>query len=180
MKRRSIFGWMELIIGILLVGLGILTFVKPGGILTGIVIIYGIVAVITGIADIIFYVRMEQHMGFAPTLSLVAGVLSVMAGMMLLVYPGVGKGIISIIFPLWFIAHCVSRLSHLGIIRVTAGKAFYYFTMLLNVIGLIMGVLMIIQPQTALLAVNYLIGCYLLLLGIDNIVLALSPMGLDF
>lgn len=180
MRRRSRFGWMELIIGILLAVLGILTLVKPGGILTGIVVIYGLIAVITGIADIIFYIRMERHMGFAPTLALVAGVLSVMAGIMLLIYPGIGEGVISILFPLWFITHCVSRLSHLGIVRITAGRGYYYFTMVVNIIGLIMGVLMIIQPAAALLTVNYLIGFYLLLLGIDNIVLALGPMGCEF
>lgn len=180
MRKRSRFGWLELIIGILLVGLGILTFVKPGGILTGIVVIYGLIAVITGVADIIFYIRMERHMGFAPTLALAAGVLSVMAGLMLLIYPGIGEGVISILFPLWFITHCVSRLSHLGIVRITAGRGYYYFTMLVNIIGLIMGVLMIIQPAVALLTVNYLIGFYLLLLGIDNIVLALGPMGYEF
>ena len=52
--------------------------------------------------------------------------------------------------------------------------------MLVNVMGLIVGILMIVQPAAALLAVNYLIGFYLLLLGIDNIVLALSPMGYEF
>lgn len=180
MRKRSRFGWMELIIGILLAGLGILTFIKPGGILTGIIVIYGLIAVITGIADMIFYIRMERHMGFAPTLALIAGVLSVMAGLMLLIYPGIGEGVISILFPLWFITHCVSRLSHLGIVRITAGKGYYYFTMLVNVIGLIVGIMMIVQPAAAILAVNYLIGFYLLLLGIDNIVLALSPMGYEF
>ncbi len=180
MRRRSRFGWMELMIGIVLVGLGVLTLIKPGEILTGIIVIYGLIATITGIADIIFYIRMERHMGFAPTLALVAGVLSVMAGLMLLIYPGIGEGVISILFPLWFITHCVSRLSHLGIVRITAGRGYSYFTMIINIIGLIMGVLMIIQPQTALLTVNYLIGFYLLLLGIDNIVLSFSPMGFDF
>lgn len=180
MRRRSRFGWMELMIGILLVGLGILTFVKPGGILTGIVVIYGLIAAITGVADIIFYIRMERHMGFAPTLALVAGVLSVMAGLMLLIYPGIGEGVISILFPLWFITHCVSRLSHLGIVRITAGRGYYYFTMIINIIGIIVGILMIVQPETALLAVNYLIGFYLLLLGIDNIVLSFSPLGYEF
>ena len=180
MRRRSKFGWMELIVGILLAGLGIMTFIKPGGILTGVIIIYGLIAVITGIADMIFYIRMERHMGFAPTLALIAGVLSVMAGLMLLIYPGIGEGVISILFPLWFITHCVSRLSHLGIVKITAGRGYYYFTMVINVIGLIVGILMILQPAVTLLALNYLIGFYLLLLGIDNIVLALSPMGYEF
>ena len=56
MRRRSGYGWFELIIGIMLVVLGIFTFIRPGSTLTGIVILYGLVAVITGISDLIFYV----------------------------------------------------------------------------------------------------------------------------
>ena len=46
MRRRSGFGWFDLIIGILLVLLGILTFVRPGMILTGLLYLYGIIAVV--------------------------------------------------------------------------------------------------------------------------------------
>lgn len=42
---------------------------KTGGALTWAVICYGIVAVVTGVADILFYMKMEQHMGICPTVS---------------------------------------------------------------------------------------------------------------
>ena len=66
MKKRSAFGWSELIIGIVLFLLGIFTFMRPYKALTGIVFVYGILAVITGIADILFYVKVEQRTGFGP------------------------------------------------------------------------------------------------------------------
>ena len=113
MKRRSGFGWMELIIGIALAALGIFTFVYPDNAVTTLVIIYGIIAIITGIADVVLYVRVDKHLGFGPTVSLISGILSVMAGAMLLVYPNAGKWVLSLLFPIWFIAHCLSRLSHL-------------------------------------------------------------------
>ena len=86
MRRRSGFGWFDLIIGILLVLLGILTFVRPGMILTGLLYLYGIIAVVMGIADILLYIRVERYTGFGPIVSMVSGILSVMAGLMLLVY----------------------------------------------------------------------------------------------
>ena len=91
MKRRSAFGWGELIIGILLIVLGAFTFARPSSALTGIVFVYGILAVITGIADIVFYVKIEQHTGFGPAVSLVTGILSILAGILLLCNPGAGK-----------------------------------------------------------------------------------------
>ena len=42
MRRKSGFGWLELILGILLVILGIFSMINPNTALTGIVIVYGI------------------------------------------------------------------------------------------------------------------------------------------
>ena len=86
MRKRSAFGWLELIIGIIMVFLGVFIFVRPETALTGIVIRYGIIAVVMGITDIMFYVKMERYTGFGPAVSLISGIFSVMAGIMLLVY----------------------------------------------------------------------------------------------
>ena len=153
MKRRSGFGWMELIIGIALAALGIFTFVYPDNAVTTLVIIYGIIAIITGIADVVLYVRVDKHLGFGPTVSLISGILSVMAGVMLLVYPNAGKWVLSLLFPIWFIAHCLSRLSHLNTIRFIAGNFVYWFTMIVNIIGLVLGVVMIFSPNISVAAV---------------------------
>ena len=71
MKRRSSYGVYELIVGILLILLGIFTFTRPQSALTGLVVLYGLLATITGIGDIVFYVKMEKHTGFGPTISLI-------------------------------------------------------------------------------------------------------------
>ena len=167
MKMRSGFGWMELIIGIALAVLGIFTFVYPDNAVTTLVVIYGIIAVITGIADVVLYVRVEKHIGFGPTVSLISGILSVMAG----------KWVISLLFPIWFIAHCISRLSHLNTIKYIAGNFVYWFTMIVNIIGLVLGVVMIFSPNISIAAVAYIVGAYLVLFGIDCIIIAFSRIG---
>ena len=53
MRRRSGFGWMEFIEGLLLLALGVYTLVQPDRALTGLIVMYGIVAVTMGIADIL-------------------------------------------------------------------------------------------------------------------------------
>lgn len=175
MKKRSEFSWMEFAVGLLLVLLGIFTFIRPGSMLTSIVVIYGIIAVITGIEDIVTYVKIEKYTGFGPVVSLVTGILSVLSGVMLLIYPGAGKWILSLLFPIWFIAHCISRLSHINIIRMTRGKLYYYFTLIINIIGLLLGVLMVFHPLLAFMTmhvIGYVVAVYLVLLGIDSIIAA--------
>lgn len=177
MKKRSGFGWLEAAIGILLILIGIFTFVSPGKALTGMIFLYGIAAVVIGIADIVLYIRVEHYTGFGPVVSLISGILSVMSGMMLLVYPGAGVLVLSLLFPIWFIAHCISRLSHLNTIRLTAGNGLYYFTLVISIIGLILGILMICNPLFSISAVGSIAGLYLILHGINSLAVALSNMG---
>ena len=168
----------ELITGILLILLGIYSLIRPVGMLTGVTVIYGLFAVITGIADIAFYVRMERRTGFGPAVSLVTGILSVLAGILILCNISAGRWAIAILFPIWFIAHCISRLSHLSLIRMTVGDAYYYFTLVVNILGLVMGFLMLFNPLAAMLSVSWLIGIYLILLGMDSLMLAIVLFGL--
>lgn len=104
MRRQSDIGWTELIIGIILIIFGLFIVRQPVGIITWIVIVCGVLAILTGIADIILYVRMERFTGFGPILSLITGILSVMAGFMLIVHPGAGTWAIAMILPIWIIA----------------------------------------------------------------------------
>lgn len=107
MRRYTGFGWLELVVGVLLIILGIATLIKPGSVLTGVIVVYGIIALLTGIDDIIFYAKMEQHMGFGPTISLISGILSVLAGMILLVHPAAGKWALALLLPMWSCTlHC--------------------------------------------------------------------------
>lgn len=177
MRGRSHFGWFKLIEGILLLILGIYTLSRPDEALTSFIILYGIVAVVTGIADIMMYVRVEKYTGFGPSISLVTGTLSVMAGVMLIITPNAGKWVMSLLFPIWFIAHCISRLANLNWIHQLLSPFSYSMTIVLNIIGLILGVLMLFDPLLTWLSVQYVISFYLIVLGIDCIALACSRIG---
>lgn len=177
MRNRSKFGWLQLIEGILLVLLGLYTFIHPSSAITGFVLLYAIMAVITGITDILLYIRVERYTGFGPVISLISGTFSVMVGIMLFVYPSAGEIVLTVLFPIWFIAHCVSRLSNLNRIRLFSGDFAYYFTLILNIAGLILGALMFVNPWLSWISIQYIVSFYLILLGIDSIILAFSKIG---
>lgn len=177
MRKRSGYGWLELAEGILLIVLGVFTLIRPELALTAAVIGYGCVAVLTGISDLLFYAKVERFTGFGPTLSLVTGILSIMIGLMLILHPGAGLVIVSILFPLWFLSHCVSRLTHLNYIRFTAGEFQYRFTMIVNIIGIVLAFFMLFSPSTAFFSLGVLGGIYFILLGVDSILLAVSRIG---
>ncbi len=177
MSRRSGFGWLELAIGIILIVLGVLAFAQPDLALTSLVFAYGVAAVVMGIADIILYIQVERYTGFGPVLSLIAGILSVMSGIILVIYPRTGVLVLTVLFPIWFIAHCISRLTQLNHVRYVAGNGVYYFTLILNIIGLVLGFLMCLRPVFTLATLRFFASSYLILLGIDAVVMAASRMG---
>lgn len=177
MRKRSGFGWLELAIGVILIVLGVLAFVQPDLALTSLVFAYGVAAIGMGVADIILYIEVERYTGFGPILSLVAGILSVMSGIMLVAYPRTGVLVLTVLFPIWFIAHCISRLAQLNHVRYVAGNGIYRFALILNIIGLILGLLMCLRPVFALATLRWFAGAYLILLGIDAVVIAVSRMG---
>ena len=55
MNRRSDIGWFELIVGIILIIFGVVIMRQPVGVLTWIVILCGVLAILSGIGDIVLY-----------------------------------------------------------------------------------------------------------------------------
>lgn len=121
-KNKTFLGWSELIVGILLIILSMYTFSTPSTTLTGVTVAYGILAIITGIADIVFYVKLEKRTGFGPVVALLGGILSIIMGILILCNIAAGTLLLVVLFPIWFIAHCVAHLAHLPFIQLTAGK----------------------------------------------------------
>lgn len=174
MNTRKRLGWMELIEGALLLILGIVTLTRPRGALTTLVVAYGLIALLTGLVDIAFYIVMEKHTGFGPTISLVTGILSVLAGCALIAHPEIGLSVLLVIFPIWFLTHCISRLTHLNIVRLVAGTASYYLTLIANILGIILGVMMLFDPMMSIVSMSALIGTDLILLGAESIAFAIG------
>ena len=177
MLKKTGFGWSELVIGILLTVLGIFTFIRPESMLTGAVVIYGVIAIMLGIEDIVVYVRLSRFTGFGPMLSLISGIMSVMCGVMLIANPSVGKWALTILLPIWFIAHCISGLTHTNLIRMVGNDFYYYFSLILNIIGLILGFMMLFSPALSFLtirAISYMVAIYLILFGAESIIAAFT------
>ena len=99
MKYEHRYLFVEILEGVLLVMLGVATMLRTEQVLDSLTLIFGILAVITGLADVMFYIRLERHTGFRPAVSLVSSILSIMLGCALIAHPNVGTGIMLIIDP---------------------------------------------------------------------------------
>ena len=183
MKRRNGFGWSELLVGVLLIALGVFTFARPESMLTGAVVIYGILAILMGVEDIVVSARLARFTGFGPTLSLVTGILSVMCGVMLIANPNVGKWALTVLLPIWFVAHCIAELTRTNLIRLIGNPFYYYFSLTLHVLGLILGFAMLFSPAMSFMtirAICYMVAVYLILFGIESVIAAFARRNTDW
>lgn len=172
MRKRNEFKWIDLLVGIIFVLISIYTFANPGLSLGGFVVTYGILAVISGIADISFYVRLERHTGFGPVVALIAGILNIVLGVFLIMNSALGALAAAILFPIWFIAHCVGQLTNIGLIRVCGTAVQYWVTLIVNILGIILGILLLFNPFASAVSMVYIAALYLLLVGVGEIISA--------
>lgn len=179
MSKRSKFGWLDFLVGLGLLALGIYTFIHPQIALSGIIVVYSVLAIVSGIADIVFYVRLKSNTGFGAAISLVGGILSILVGFMLLLNPVLGRWIFYIVFPVWFIAHSISRLANYRRIRILAGRGAAIASLVLNILGLVLGILMAFSPLLSSLSLGYLVAATLVLHGVGRIVESFSRLGED-
>lgn len=172
MRRRYLYGVMELFLGFLLILLGIFTFINPSSALHSFTYFYGIIAIVSGIISIIFYIAMERRTGFGPMFYVISGVLDILLGIVLMTNIWAGWFAVAFMMPFWFIFLCVSRLCQLGFIRLYAGTGGFLLTLIINLAGLILGFYLLLNPIVSLLTLTYLIGFYLLSSGLEVIIYA--------
>lgn len=174
MRQQKDINWMELIIGVVCILIGIYTFARPHQALNGFAVAYGILAIIMGIADIAFYVHMERHTGFGPVVEMITGILNIFIGFFLIVYSDVSVLAASIFFPIWIIAHSIGRLMNVNIVKFFGSRAQYYSTLIINIIGLVLGLLALFNPFISVFSVAFLIAVYLIVSGAGSLISAFS------
>lgn len=176
--KRSTLGWVEIILGVLMVVLGIYTLVNPVmETITAIVIVYAIAAIISGIADFVIYFRLERRGGFGSALMIISGILNIIVGILLLFNVGAGAWTLSILFPIWFIVRCIARLANLDFVKTFGSKFEYWVSLIANVLGIILGLIILFNPIASLLSIVYFVAFYLLLEGFSSLVAGFGNVG---
>lgn len=160
------FRTMILFRGIVAVLFGIITIIWPGLTVSILVLLFGLFAVITGIVVVAAALRNTREHGWG--LLLIEGILSILAGVVALAWPGITA--------LAFIYVLVAWAIVTGILEVLAPLSFpmgggrAVLTVLAGVLSIIFGILIAQQPASGLLAVAWLIGVYAIAFGIMYII----------
>lgn len=171
--RSSGFSWTSLLLGIVaLVAAGI-AFADPAANLLALTIFLGIAALIVGVIQIYCKFAPEQVPGASPNILLFLGILNVIFAIILLANLWTGLILLPILFSIWFIIASVLMLTDAWTAKFVS-KGYYWFKVILCVLGIIIGILLLFDPLFAALTLSFLVGFYFLFFAINYFVDAFS------
>lgn len=171
MREEKEFDWLSLIEGILFILLSLLAFRNPNTSLRIIVVLFALVAIVNGIFSIMTRNRIKDWIGYHGTIFLVLGILEIIVGIILMFNTNAGLVALSYIFSFWFLTDSVRNLFLLDGVRLIS-KGYYWFSLILNVLGLFIGISLFFDPIVSLLTLSFLIGFYFMIIGIFYIIRA--------
>lgn len=154
--------WSLLFRGIIAILFGILALGWPGKTLLLLIILFGAYAIVDGVANIFSAIRGRSLHNWG--LLLVEGIVSILAGIVAFVWPGLTALAFVYVIAAWAIITGVTEMVAAFSTRMATGTD--WLLVLAGVASIIFGVLIAIQPQLGLLAVIWLIGIYAIIFGV--------------
>jgi uncharacterized membrane protein HdeD (DUF308 family) len=161
--------WLVLLRGIFMVLFGIIALVSPGIALLTLVWVFGVYAILDGIAAVMLGIRTRGEPHWVWTL--IQGVVSVLAGLVALVWPGVTALALLFIVAFWAVMLGVGEIGGAFAARRRGSNA-WGWTLAAGVLNVVFGVLLLIWPASGILTLVWLVGIFALAGGIALIVLA--------
>jgi uncharacterized membrane protein HdeD (DUF308 family) len=175
LQELARYWWLLLIRGLLWILLGCFAFFRPGLTLWALIVVYGVFALIDGVAGVVL--GLKGRAGDRKWWQwLLIGLLGVAAGLMALIWPGITALALLFLIAFWAIVR--------GIFEIVAAVALRklidneWWLVLSGVLSVAFGVLLLLRPGAGALAVIWLIGTFMLLAGILSVMLALRLRGL--
>lgn len=161
--------WMLALRGVLAIIFGLIAIVFPGIALLAFIYVFATYAIIDGIVAIIVAIGERvslRRWGWV----LFEGVLSIIAGLIAFVFPGITALVLLYIVAAWAIVTGMMEIFTAYAIRPFVSRE--WPLALAGILSVVFGILLIIYPGAGLLSLLWLVGIYAILFGILFIIRA--------
>jgi uncharacterized membrane protein HdeD (DUF308 family) len=161
--------WLVLIRGVLAAVFGLYALFAPESALLALVFVFGFYAIMDGVAALVLGVRHRRssHWGW----HVVQGVVSLLAGLVALIWPGPTVLALVLVIGVWSVVHGVAEIVEAFVARRT-GSSSWGWLLAGGVVGILFGVVLIASPGAGALALLWIIGWFALLFGVLHVVWA--------
>jgi uncharacterized membrane protein HdeD (DUF308 family) len=160
--------WLVLIRGVLAVLFGLYALFSPAAALLALVFVFGFYAIMDGVAAIAvgFRHRRTSHWGW----HVVQGVVSLIAGLIALFWPGPTLIALVFIIAFWSIVLGVTEIVEAFQARRLGSS--WGWLLFSGIVGILFGIVLLFSPAAGALALLWVIGIFALVLGVVQIVWA--------
>jgi uncharacterized membrane protein HdeD (DUF308 family) len=153
-------GTALLIRGIVAVLFGILVILWPGPTVVALVFLFGIYAIIDGVTSIVQYIR---HKESRSAWQIVGGIVSVLAGIVALVWPDITALVLAIVIGVWAVILGVSQIALAFEVKKTVRR--WWLWLVTGIVTTLFGLLIVIFPGAGILSLLGLLSAFAIVTG---------------
>ncbi|RHH70189.1 MULTISPECIES: HdeD family acid-resistance protein [Vagococcus] len=170
-NERNGFDWFSFLLGILFIFASLTSFQDPTGNLVAIVVVFGMFAIIKGIFELFLRKKVREFTGISSTMPIIIGVFDVIVGIFLLFNISAGVIALPFVFAIWFLLDSFVGLFSSGALKKSS-TGYYWFSIVINILGVIVGFMLLVNPVSSALTLSFLVGFYFMMFGITEITYA--------
>jgi uncharacterized membrane protein HdeD (DUF308 family) len=168
--------WLLALRGLAAVVFGVLAFIWPRITLTALVFLFGAYALVDGAFAIVASIRAPKEFKRWWVL-LLEGILSVIAGVLAFVLPGITALVLLVLIASWAIVTGIFEI--VGAIQLRKQITGEWLLALSGVFSVLFGIVLLWNPIAGALAVVWLIGAYAIVFGVLMLALAFRLRGVE-
>ena len=169
-KDNRGFDWGYSIAGILMVVVAFVLLRHPAKGLHAFVLIFAIISIVQGLVWLAGYSRFREFFSRS-WVALISGILDIIIGILFLCSYDIGGLTIAYLFAIWFFVDSVVGIVFSWHLR-DFSTGYFIFNLILNILSLIIAIFLIFNPVLAALSLVWLVAFWLLVFGINEVVVA--------
>lgn len=166
------FSWWNLILGIIQIILAWMMFNNFGLATVTFVYVLAFGAILNGIFMLAFRSRVNEKTNQSTWSLLIFGIIAIILGVLLLFNTHIGVLAVPMIVSLLMVFESINLINQAFALRSNGRTGWFWFNLIIGIIGIIIGISLVFNPFAAFLAVEILAGIYFLVFGIRNIIAA--------
>jgi uncharacterized membrane protein HdeD (DUF308 family) len=165
MQSRGAYIALSVITGLLMIVLGGLFVAQPGLSLASIILLLGIFVIFYGVALLVAgLMGRTESRGW----SIAVGILAVIFGIVVFAWPGATSLAILYVFAAWAIISGIADIAHAFTKGISGGQRAWLI--IIGLLGIAVGIVFFVHPVSGIVALLWLAGIYLIVLGVLRII----------
>ena len=152
------------LLGILFIFASLIAFADPSSNLVAVATTLGFMAIVKGFLEIFMRNNISVYTGNKSTGLLVLGIIDILVGVYLLFNLQATVLALPYVFAIWFIVDAILMLINADYAKLIS-QEYYYFTILMNILKIFLGVALLFNPLASALTISFLVGFYFMLAG---------------